>query len=53
MLAGSLNKNIELAEKIKQEPIAQKEANIVNIVNMNLPIYDSYKEKNDGIPERV
>lgn len=51
---ASLNENVKLANKIssqlKEENI---ENEIVNLVDMNLPLFDTNKKEKDGIPQEV
>lgn len=52
IFVSSLNKNMELA-KVLQEQLSQngKDSKIINLVDLNLPLYDSVKEEKDGIPK--
>ena len=54
ILVASLNENMKLA-KILQEQLStlNKESKIINLVNLELPLYDSLKEEKDGIPKTI
>lgn len=54
IFVASLNENMNLALKI-QEQLKQlgEKSEIINLVELNLPMYDSLKEQNDGIPEEI
>ena len=54
IFVASLNENVKLANKL-QEQLTQlgKKSEIVNLVELNLPMYHSLKEENDGIPEVI
>lgn len=54
IFVASLNENMKLAKKV-QEQLASldKESEIVNLVELELPMYDSVKEQNDGIPKVI
>lgn len=54
IFVASLNENIKLANTLqKQLKDEGKESQIINLVDLNLPMYDSFKEENDGIPAEV
>ncbi|RXJ92044.1 NADPH-dependent FMN reductase [Malaciobacter molluscorum] len=49
---SSLNENVKLANRIKNKlEESNKEVEIINLVHLNLPMYDTIKEQNDGIPQ--
>ncbi len=54
ILVASLNENMKLA-KILQEQLStlNKESEIINLVNLELPLYDSFKEEKEGIPKPI
>ncbi|MCT7573954.1 NAD(P)H-dependent oxidoreductase [Aliarcobacter butzleri] len=54
IFVASLNENMNLANVIKSK-LENKGINseIINLVELNLPMYDSNKEQNDGIPKVV
>lgn len=54
IFVASLNMNMNLA-KVLQEQLKSlgKESEIINLVELNLPMYDSFKEENEGIPEVI
>lgn len=54
IFVSSLNENMKLAQKM-QEQLMQlgKQSEIINLVDLNLPMYDSLKEQNDGIPKTL
>lgn len=51
IFVASLNENVTLANMIKDK-LENKNVNskIINLVDLNLPMYDTFKEQNDGIP---
>lgn len=51
IFVSSLNENMKLAHQL-QEQLQQLNQNskIINLVELHLPMYDSLKEENDGIP---
>lgn len=52
IFVSSLNENVKLANRIKDELKDHGEnCEIINLVNLNLPMYDTTKEQNDGIPK--
>jgi len=51
---SSLNENVKLANIIqKQLEEENKQSTIINLVDLHLPMYDSYKEQHDGIPKVI
>lgn len=51
IFVASLNENMKLAHTIEENLKAlNKEAEIINLVDLELPMYDTNKEANDGIP---
>lgn len=54
ILVASLNENMKLAN-ILQEQLKEfgKDSKIINLVDLNLPMYDSFKEEHDGIPSQI
>lgn len=54
ILVASLNENMKLAQILqKQLSTLNQESKIINLVNLGLPLYDSFKEEHDGIPKRI
>jgi chromate reductase, NAD(P)H dehydrogenase (quinone) len=52
ILVASLNENLKLANRILEKlEKNNKEAELINLVKLNLPMYDSDKELNEGIPD--
>lgn len=52
IFVASLNENMKLANTIKSKLDKQNiESKIINLVDLNLPMYDTFKEQNDGIPQ--
>jgi chromate reductase, NAD(P)H dehydrogenase (quinone) len=52
IFVASLNENMKLANTIKTDFDKQNvDSKIINLVNLNLPMYDTLKEQNDGIPQ--
>ncbi|WP_418184604.1 NADPH-dependent FMN reductase [Aliarcobacter vitoriensis] len=52
IFVASLNENMSLANIIKGKfDIKNIDSKIVNLVDLNLPMYDTFKEQNDGIPK--
>ncbi|MDD2886261.1 MAG: NAD(P)H-dependent oxidoreductase [Aliarcobacter sp.] len=52
IFVASLNENMNLANTIKSKLDKQNiESRIINLVDLNLPMYDTFKEQNDGIPQ--
>lgn len=54
IFVSSLNKNVELSQKIKNylDSLEEKYEE-VNLVELDITMYDSYKEENDGIPKKI
>jgi len=54
IFVASLNENMKLA-KILQEQLNAlgKDSEIINLIELELPMYDSYKEEHDGIPIQI
>ncbi len=54
IFVASLNENMKLA-KILQEQLNTlgKDSEIINLIELELPMYDSYKEEHDGIPIQI
>ncbi len=54
ILVSSLNENVKLAKRIEKELNSKNyETKIVNLVELDLPMYDTNKEQNDGIPQKA
>ncbi len=54
ILVASLNENMVLANKLQaQLKELGKESAIINLVELNLPLYDSLKEEKSGIPSPI
>ncbi|RXJ91771.1 NADPH-dependent FMN reductase [Arcobacter sp. CECT 8983] len=54
IFVASLNENMKLAKKVKEQLQENgKESEIINLVELNLPMYDSNKEEKDGIPSSI
>lgn len=54
IFVASLNENMKLANTIKTKLNKQNiDSKIINLVNLNLPMYDTLKEQNDGIPQKA
>lgn len=54
IFVSSLNENMKLATNLQgQLKELGKESEIINLVDLNLPIYDSLKEERDGIPSQI
>ena len=54
IFVASLNENMKLASVLqKQVKELGRESEIINLVDLNLPMYDSFKEEHDGIPKKV
>lgn len=54
VLVASLNENVKLANRVKNSLEFQNiDCKIVNLVDLNLPLYDSFKEENSGIPQKA
>jgi NAD(P)H-dependent FMN reductase len=54
IFVASLNENMKLA-KVLQEQLNEKNrtSEIINLVELELPMYDTLKEQNDGIPQKA
>ncbi|XPV68237.1 MAG: NADPH-dependent FMN reductase [Halarcobacter sp.] len=54
IFVSSLNENMKLAN-ILQEQLDEEnvKSEIINLVDLELPMYDSLKEQNDGIPKKA
>lgn len=54
IFVASINENMKLAKKVQEQLTAlDKKSEIVNLVDLELPMYDSIKEQNDGIPKVI
>ncbi len=54
IFVSSLNENMKLAKKLQVELKNKgKNSEIINLVELNLPMYDSLKEEKDGIPKGI
>ncbi|WP_072679582.1 NADPH-dependent FMN reductase [Arcobacter sp. LA11] len=54
IFVSSLNENMKLAKNLHaQLEELGKESEIINLVDLDLPMYDSLKEEKDGIPTKV
>lgn len=54
IFVASLNENMKLAKKAQEQLTAlDKKSEIVNLVDLELPMYDSVKEQKDGIPKVI
>lgn len=54
ILVASLNENVKLANRVKNSLEFQNiDCKIVNLVDLDLPLYDSFKEQNSGIPQKA
>lgn len=54
VFVASLNENMKLAKKLQlQLEELGKSSEIINLVELNLPMYDSIKEEKDGIPIKI
>ena len=54
IFVSSLNENMKLAKKLQEQlRELEKDSEIINLVNLNLPMYDSIKEEQDGIPKEL
>lgn len=54
LLVASLNENMKLAQRIEKslETLGVK-SQTINLVDLNITLYDSSKEENDGIPSKI
>ncbi len=54
IFVSSLNENMKLASNLQgQLKELGEESEIINLVDLNLPMYDSLKEERDGVPSRI
>ncbi|AFL69649.1 NAD(P)H-dependent oxidoreductase [Sulfurospirillum barnesii] len=54
ILVASLNENMKLAQEIQHTLEAmQCKSEIINLVTLNAPLYDTQKESNQGIPDSI
>ena len=54
IFVASLNENMKLAKVLKtQLDELGKESKIINLVDLSLPMYDSFKEEKEGIPTKL
>ncbi len=54
IFVSSLNENVKLAKTIEEELKSKNyKTEIVNLVELDLPLYDTAKEGNDGIPPKA
>lgn len=54
IFVASLNMNMKLAKALhKQLEELGEQSEIINLVELNLPMYDSLKEERDGIPTQI
>lgn len=54
IIVSSLNENVKLAKRIEKELNGKNyETKIVNLVELDLPMYDTNKEQNDCIPQKA
>lgn len=54
IFVASLNENMSLAKKIEKKLKKEnKKTEIINLVELDIPMYDSKKEQNDGIPNKI
>lgn len=54
ILVASLNENMQLARRIEKNLETQGvQSQIINLVDLNITLYDSSKETNDGIPSKI
>jgi NAD(P)H-dependent FMN reductase len=54
IFVASLNENMNLAKVLKEQVESLgKKSEIINLVELELPMYDSSKEQKDGIPNKV
>lgn len=54
ILVASLNENMTLAKRIQKSLETQNVAStIINLVELNVTLYDSSKEANEGIPSAI
>lgn len=54
IFVASLNENMKMANTLqKQLTSLGYKSQIINLVDLDLPMYDSYKEQQDGIPSKI
>lgn len=54
IFVASLNENMKLAKKVQEQlSFLDKQSEIINLVELELPMYDSKKEENNGIPKKI
>lgn len=54
IFVSSLNENMKLATILHEQlKSLDKESRIINLVELDLPLYTSYKEEHEGIPEII
>lgn len=54
IFVSSLNENMKLAKSIEHQMEENNtETEIINLVDLELPMYDSRKEDRDGIPSKI
>lgn len=54
IFVASLNENMKLAKNLQiQLNDKNISSEIINLVELNVPMYDTQKEQNDGIPEQI
>ncbi len=54
IFVASLNENMKLAKLIEQKlQNENKEVEIINLVDLQIPMYDTKKEELDGIPKKI
>jgi NAD(P)H-dependent FMN reductase len=54
IFVASLNENMKLAKLIKQKlQNENKDVEIINLIDLDIPMYDTKKEQNDGIPQII
>ena len=54
LLVASLNENMKLARRIEQSlETLDIKSQIINLIDLNITLYDSSKEVNDGIPSKI
>ena len=54
IFVASLNENMKLAKTLKEQlESLEQRSEIINLVELELPMYDSLKEEKDGIPRKI
>lgn len=54
IFVASLNENMKLAKTLNSQLLKlEKKSEIINLVEIELPMYDSNKEEKDGIPKNI